>query len=118
MFSVIRQQIILHIKLFGGFGSTVCLQGIAICFCYPYIPPDAYAVRLCSGLAAELIRFNSSQCELQLTAAELLSSLSGSSADTQGFYFCQMKEHNAAIQHRADRVGQEVRHKYNIKISG
>ncbi len=46
------------------------------------------------------------------------SDLEPSSADTQGFYFSRMTEHNAAIQHRADRVGQEVRHRYNIKTSG
>ncbi len=40
-----------------------------------------------------------------------------SAADTQGFYFCSMTEHNTAIQHSADRAGQEVRHRYNIKTS-
>ncbi len=44
--------------------------------------------------------------------------LEPSAADTQGFYFCRMMEHNAGIQHRADRAEQEVRHRYNIKTSG
>ncbi len=38
-----------------------------------------------------------------------------SAADTPGFCFCPMTEHNAAIEHRADRAGKEVKHKYNIK---
>ncbi len=38
--------------------------------------------------------------------------------DMQAFYFCQMMEHNTAIQHRADWAGQEVRHRYNIKALG
>ncbi len=45
------------------------------------------------------------------------SDLETSAEETQGFCFCQMTEHNAAIQQRADRVGQEVRHRYNIKTS-
>ncbi len=30
----------------------------------------------------------------------------------------QLQEHNVTIQHRADRAGQEVKHRYNIKTSG
>ncbi len=41
--------------------------------------------------------------------------LESSAADTQGLYFFQLLEHNTAIQHRADRAGQKVRHRRNIK---
>ncbi len=37
------------------------------------------------------------------------------SADTQDFYFCQMAEHNAAIQHRTDCAGQTTKYTNKIK---
>lgn len=92
------------------------------CDTYSLIPPDASPVRLRSDPAAEPIRFNYNQCLYfhQLRngcgpAADLLRRPLLAAADTQSFYFCRMPDHGAAIQHTADRAGQEVEHKHKIK---
>ncbi len=76
----------------------------------PSIPPDVGLVCLPSTTAAELGCFNSSQWCVSTPPQP-------STADLQDFYFSQMPEHNAAIRHGADRAGQDVRHRYDIKIS-
>ena len=91
------------------------------CSPYPQIPPDAYWLCLRSGMAAELIRFNPSQCvcfhQLRLCCVPAPSQLwrSGGLCNRYaGLLFLLDAEHNAAIQHRADRAGQEVVHRNKI----
>lgn len=83
-------------------------------------PPDAWAVCLCSAAAAEMILVSDSglsMCVHHRLCQRLHlhpDSITASATWTpppqilQGFYFSQMPEHSAAIQHKVDCAGREV----------
>ncbi len=83
---------------------------------HPKSPPDVCAIHPCSGTAAELICFNSSQCVCAATDCGCgvfllrcsFGNLEPPAADMQGFYFCRMMKHNAAAQSRLSRTGSQT----------